>query len=547
MRVSIPLPEGERSAGAGTDIALSPDGTRLAYVAVPGGHLVLRSLDALDGTPIPETQGARQPVFSPDGDYVAFIRDPPGSVGIASISGAVSVEVVGGARLYCLDWASDGMLYFGSANGGIGRVSPTGGEPEQMTVPDTSNGERAHNAVHVLPHGNGALFVRWRGRWDDAEIAAVDLASGEVRPLVRGAHPMYVASWHLVYVRSDSVLMAAPFDQDRMEVTGQAEAVLDHVPFAAEGTAELAVSESGSLLYKSASEMQTQPVWVDRSGSEQAIDRDWPQWMYWPALSPNDARLAISVYGPDGMHIWIKTLDRGPLQRLTSDGQNGHAMWTPDGRFVTYWSNGAGRRGLWQKAADGSGAPVQLSQLDVRARTSAWSPDGRWLLFTSASAGNDDIYAIRPDVDSLGVPLVASEFNERSPALSPDGRWLAYSSNLSGRFEVYVRPFPNVDQGVWQVSVAGGTEPRWAHNGLEVFYVNGSQELVVADVEAGPPFRRRAEHVLFSTRGYRTREAPQNYAVSHDDQRFIMDKLVGDPPELILVFNFFEELNRRRQ
>jgi serine/threonine-protein kinase len=548
-RVSIPMPDGEEVVDfLGPDIAISRDGRRLVYFG-PSElffQLWLRPLDSLHARPLPGTENTSNPVFSPDGDHVAFYQS--GSLKVVSTSGAPPEEIVGSVRPHCVDWASDGMIYFGSANGGISRVMATGGEPEVLTVPDTSRGE-LHNAVDVLPNGAGALFVRWRGQYGNADIAVLDFGTGEVRRLVSGLRPQYAESGHMVYVRSDSVLVAVPFDQDRMVVSGQVKALLDGVSLSADGTAEYTLSETGSLLYHKAINVQNQAVWVDQDGVEREIDPDWTGEMQSPALSPDDSRLAINAFTRGSRNIWIKTLDRGPFQRLTFEGsRNLWPVWTPDGRFVTFGSNRTGQFDLWQKRADFSRSATQLHEVEVEVEAfpSAWSPDGRWLVFSSDRSGNPNIYAIQPEIDSIPVPLVATEFSERSPALSPDGRWLAYSSDLSGHFQVYVQPFPNVDDVVQQVSVAGGMEPTWAQNGRELFYVSGNQEMVVADVETSPVFRRLGEHVLFSTADYVIQNLYHSYAVSHDDQRFVMLKrLRGSRDEVMLVLNFFEELKQR--
>ena len=198
------------------------------------------------------------------------------------------------------------------------------------------------------------------------------------------------------------------------------------------------------------------------------------------------------------------------------------------------------------KRADGTGSATLLHATGMSVLASAWSPDGSWLVFTQTQTGSGDIYGIRPEIDSVPLPLVATEFIERTPALSPDGRWLAYSSDRSGTLQVYVQPFPSADDAVWQVSDAGGLEPKWAQNGRELFYVNGNQEMVVAEFETSPTFRRLAEHVLFSVAEYDMGLVHRNYAVSHDDQRFLIMKEAGESVnELTLVLNFFEVLKQR--
>jgi eukaryotic-like serine/threonine-protein kinase len=339
------------------------------------------------------------------------------------------------------------------------------------------------------------------------------------------------------------VLMAVPFNQHSMEVNGQATPLLRGLAGERDGTANVALSGTGSLIYDRGDDVQFKQVWVNRNGIEREIDPDWTWSSAYLALSPDDSRLLAS----DGKSTWIKTLDRGSFQRLTFEGNRDiGSVWTPDGRYVTIVSDRAGTWDLWQKRADGSGIAARIHELETNALPSAWSPDGRWLVFISPWGGDSDIYAVRPEIDSSTISLVATEFSERSPTLSPDGRWFAYSSDQTGRFEVYVRPFPNSDDGVWLVSKAGGRDPTWAQNGRELFYVNRFQEMVVATVETSPTFRRIAEQVLFSTAAYQVAEIQHNYAVSHDDQRFAMNKRIGSSDvEVMLTLNFFEELKQR--
>ena len=201
---------------------------------------------------------------------------------------------------------------------------------------------------------------------------------------------------------------------------------------------------------------------------------------------------------------------------------------------------------LWTKRADGSGTAELVLDRDAPLNEALYSPDGTWLIFREGDVGAADIYAVRPGVDSEPVPLVVTEFQERAIALSPNGRWLAYVSNRSGRDEVYVVPFPDAGASLRQVSVDWGTEPRWAHSGEELFYVNGASELVALQVDADDSFAAGRQDVLFSVSDYMRSPAYAQYDVSPDDQRFIM-RQIGEvaTSELIWVENWVEELRGR--
>ncbi len=552
-RISIHMPVGEEATGTwGKEIALSPDGRQILYVGPreSGQQLWLRPVDSLHARPLPGTELARDPFFSPDGSTIGFYTGSPTKIQVISIAGGPAVTVAEQARNRCGDWGPDGMIYFCLVGAGISRVPATGGEPTILTNPDTSRGELRHVGVDVLPSGKGALFTIWRGQFENADIAVVEFESGEVRQLVRGVHPLYASSGHLVYVRSDSMLMAAPFDQHQFRLTGPSVPLSVKVMLDMNGLAEVAISESGSLLYRVGDPWGALPIWVNRDGVERDLDPAWLDRMYYPALSPEGTRLAISIDGPDGRHIWVKTLDRGPLQRLTYEsGGNQPAVWSQDGSSVTYAAStvGSTRRRIWRQRADGSSPATVVLEVEDYTQGVTWSNDGHWLIFTTQDAdGKWDIEAIRPDLDSVPAPLVASEFDERSPALSPDSRWLTYSSNETGRFEVYARPFPNVADAKWQLSSAGGIEPLWAHNGRELFYITAQQELVVLEVETEPSFLPGSARVLFSGLNYQFWGWNHSYAVDRDDEEFVMLKAVdAENQETILVLNFFEELKQR--
>jgi Tol biopolymer transport system component len=253
--------------------------------------------------------------------------------------------------------------------------------------------------------------------------------------------------------------------------------------------------------------------------------------------------------------IWIKRLGTGPLSRLSFDqGSFDRLEWLPDGTRIGYaLSRDSAPVELWSRRADGTGAP-RLELRDTAGVFSAtWSPDGRWLVArTGGAAGSRDIKALRIGVDSIPRVLLGGPYDERSPALSPDGRWLAYVSDESGRDEVYVRPFPNVDDGKWQVSANGGREPLWAHSGRELFYrraLAAEGALVAVTLAEGPAFETLGERALFPDT-YEVDQHSRRYDVSPDDRRFVFIRAVvnDSTPErhLTLVEHWGERLRRER-
>jgi serine/threonine-protein kinase len=446
------------------------------------------------------------------------------------------------------------MLYFRDGSGGISRVPATGGEPEVVTRPDTSRGRFIHRRVDVLPNGKGALFVIWRSNVEDADIAVVEFDTGEVQVLVRGNDPQYAASGHLVYVRSDGALLAAPFDQDRLVLTGRATPLVEGVTLYSGGGAQFVLSETGTLLYRTGAAELRGPVWVGRDGRHTPVDPGWVGGLVTPALSPDGSRLAVALDGDAGSDLWVKQFDTGPPSRLTfHEGDDERPWWTGDGGSVLFISERGVTRDLYRRRADGVGQAEPVLVLPETINQGQLSPDGQWLVYRTGSGGGLDIYA-RLDIharrlrgDTGTVALVAEpDINELSPALSPDGKWLAYVSDESGRWELYVRPFPNVDDGRWQVSTAGGSEPVWAHSGRELFYKNAADELMSSEVRTSPTFMVGQHRILFSATDYDSYAYHPQYDVTADDQRFVMLKdVTAESHELVLVLNWFEELKQR--
>jgi serine/threonine-protein kinase len=582
-RFESPFRAGQQPLGP---IELTPDGSALVYVGGGGGgsqlsQLWIRSWGDLDARPIPGTDQARpgldggQIGISPDGREVAFAIGSPGPLRVVPIAGGPSRTLVGSA--FNASWSDDGWIYFSAGTGGISRVPANGGEVERLT--ELAAGEFAHIHAHPLPGGEAILFQVLRaGDGSDSETWSLDLASGERRVVTPGSRPRYTTSGHLLFGTADGRLMAGPFDPDRLEITGDALPVVEGVLTSAlRGDVAWSVSANGTLAYWSG-----QPggggfefVWVSRSGQAIPIDPgetfEGNSGNFGMRLSPDGSRLAFSQ-GQDNTDIWVKVMPDGPISRVTfGEGREMLPSWNPDGRSITFRSErtvegdslGVILGGLWTRPADGTGeAELLFDGFD--AAKGVWSPDGEWLVirragFDVASAeAARDILALRPGIDSVAVPLAATgAFWEQAPAISRDGRWLAYSSNETGRHEIFVRPFPDVDSGKWQVTSNGGVNPVWAHNGRELFFANpGSREMSVVEFTAttttfgaGPATR------LFTIPSGEFRFTGLGnddfYDVALDDERFLMARAYreesGATSMVILVQNFFEELKVRLQ
>ncbi|MEX2047998.1 MAG: protein kinase [Gemmatimonadota bacterium] len=532
------------TAGAGVGIALSPDGTWFVYVgeAAGGGtQLWRRGLDAVLAVALPGTEGAGAPVISPDGLSVAFVA--AGAIRTVALRGGPPATVVaaGGAPA----WAADGMIYFGR-DGITHRAPATGGDPVAFTEPLEN---RIQVQPQALPDRAGLLLSIVVGTPAQARIAAVGPSGGAVRDLLAGTMARYSATGHIVYTTANGILMAAPFDVGRLEITGPSVPLVEGV--AMDGTAaQFTLSESGTLLYESGAGSTSELVWVSRGGAVEVVDPDWTGGFGSPALSPDGTRLAVAIQGATSMNIWVKQLDRGPSTRLTSDGgRNDYPEWTPDGASVTFTSDRASPSfDLWTKRADGIGEPALELDEEWAVAEGRWSPDGEWFIHRTSTnvRGAGDIVGQRRSQGDARIPLVASAFTETQPTLSPNGRWMAYSSNETGRQEVFVVPFPNTDDGKWPVSVGGGSEPAWSRDGRELFYRSGARQMVAVRVETEGRFSTGATSILFSDVDYHRNPTVPQYAVSVDGERFIMIRRAdaGHESQTILVQGFSEELRR---
>ncbi|HEY5022461.1 MAG TPA: protein kinase [Gemmatimonadaceae bacterium] len=560
IRFTIALDSAETLRGFYGRIAISPDGSQLVYAGGPQNELFLRPLSELGTTKLPGTTNAISPYFSPDGTQVVFSTGAY-ELKVVSLKGGPPVtitdSVVGRSGV---SWGNDGFIYDSNRTGeAIDRLLPTPGSAVKViTALDTASGEVGHRLPDPLPNGKGVLFTVYygaNGRKGTA-VAVADLATGKHTILVDGLQGRYSPSGHLLYVTSNGTLMAVPFDQSKLKITGQPVAVSEGLRSGAFGAVDLAISRTGTLVFtQGLATTNSELVWVLRNGKIQPVDSMWHAVFGFPSISRDGSRVAVGVATASTIDIWIKQLDHGPSLKLTFEGGlNNYPTWTPDDHSVTYYSTAEtnGRNSsLWTKRADGSAqAAVQFGEKDRDVAESLWSPDGKWLVFRTSfnSPGSGDIFAIRPGVDSSPIPLAATKFGEFSPDFSPDGRWLVYSSNKTGRDESYVVPFPNAGSAKWPISTGGGSEPRWSHHGDEIFYRDGSGNMVSVPVKTAPTFSFGAPKTLFPARQFLSSLGQhRQYDVSPDDRRFMMIRTVGSPvpDKLVIVSSWFEELKAK--
>ena len=553
-----------------TAMAWSPDGRSIVFSGVRGDQqqLYVRALDELTATPMAGTEGASSPFFSPDGRWVGFWTG--GALKKTSIGGSgPPTTICETPMVYGASWGADDTIIFARQTEGLWRVPAAGGTAQSLAKPDTQKGELKYLLPQILPDGGAVLFTVTHTplpTWDDTEIVAQSLATGERTVVIRGgADGRYLRSGHLLYLRRGT-LMGAPFDLGRREVTGGAVALIADVMQAGNTPAEAAdsgagqfsVSDTGSLLYVPGGlfpNPERSLVWVDRTtGKAQPLALPARAYLS-PRISRDGRRVVMWTQGD--RNIWLHDLVRGTLTPMTSEARNARAIFTPDGTRVAYGSTAGGAENLFWKPADGSAPVERLTTSDRLQIAAAWSPDGETLAFVeNRSETGNDIWLLQVRGDRRPRALVQSRFTEGYPDFSPDGHWLAYASDESGRSEVYVQPYPGPGPRQ-QVSTDGGTGPAWSRVGGELFYTTTTQtvggqaaftKMMAVAVGLQPALTAGAPRMLFEGR-YGASAAIRSYDVTSDGRRFLMVQQKERPAvkasEMILVQNWLAELKAR--
>jgi len=539
-------------------LAISPDGRRMAWIGGPGSQpgLVVRDLGQADARYLAGTEGANAPFFSPDGATIGFFIGRGGSGSLKTIpaaGGAVQTVVARGAEPWGGDWSGDGMIYYTGTGSRIFKVPATGGAVTPVsTIDSTQPGVTEHDFVDVLPNGKGAVMQLWKGGVGINEIGVVSFATGRVTSVASGTYPRYLTTGHVLFGTVDGRLHLLPFDQDRLEATGQPAVVLEGVPVDGfTGTMQFAVSDNGTLIYQTREGMgRFLPSWVARDGSPTVIDSTWEvSGLEGIALSPDGSRVAVTQSASDGSQIWVKTLPGGPFTRLTFAGPDSdRPAWSPEGRDVGFLSRvDSIPRAAWAQRADGSGNARIVARFPGGMDEVSWSRDGRWFIGRTfgSGAGTRRILVREAGADTTMRVLLEGPKDLYAPSLSPDSRWLAYVSDESGRAEVYVRPFPEVQTARWQVSVDGGLEPLWSHAGDELFYRTERGEMMAVRVTAERAFASQSPVTLFNDPTALTSPYHRQYDVAPDGRFLMIRSLAGNSSQLKDVFTSYTEIRER--
>jgi serine/threonine-protein kinase len=534
-------------------LAISPDGRQLVYTTNRG--LYVRSMNDLDARLIPGTAGAQQPFFSPDSKWIGYCSAAENKLKKIAISGGIPIPITDAIPAGFLSWGADDTIVFCHANQ-IMRVSAGGGiaKPAVKTA-----GNVFLVDPQILPDGKSVLYTRALPL--PRKIMMQSLESGESKELFDGQGAQYLPTGHVVYAVENN-LFVRTLDLNPPSA-GEANSIIEGV--LGSGDRQYAVSDSGTLIYMpdtniGATGLQRALVWVNRDGKEESITAKAGDFGD-PRISPDGTEVAFTTWISGNADIYIWDLALKSMRRLTfNKDMDAFPLWSHDGKRIAFLSDRDGYYGIYWKAANGTGKDEPLGSAPAGRAFApvSWSKDGNTLITINAPLTmplNLDIAALSMEGNHAVKPLLQEKHNEFQPRISPDGRWMVYTSDESGGNEVFVRPFPEVDNGKWQISVNGGDSPLWSRDGRELFYRNGDAVMCVP-VKTEPNFSRGTPRILFQGKYISAATKLQDLQLSpwdvSGDGRFVMIKESGStaspaasPRKINVVLNWFEELKQR--
>lgn len=535
-----------------TEIAISPDGSKLVYTAFREGkiQLYLRELSELEPRVLAEVDNSFIgifPSFSSDGDWLLY-NNGRNLIRTRIVNGVPQVvdDDVGGMGVFS---DSDQNVLFVAPPGILSRKPATGGTREPLGL---ANSEAEFFMWPRALPGGAVLFTASprSGVINGAQVHLLDPQTGNTRLLIQdGYNARYAASGHIVYIYQGGI-WAIPFDIDELAVTGAPAPIVREVEtYSFTGSSVYSFSDAGRLVYLPGIDtfqgQQRRFVWVDKQGNEEPLGLE-PQTYWYPSVAPNGEKLAFMIRQADNTRdIWTYEFSNNAFNRLTFTGTARYPVWSPDGESLAYSSN---FQNISLIEVDGTGLPVVVSA-ENSDRPWSFTPDGNQLIGWSNAAGMINAYSLSDQPNSQ--TLIEGDRTLRGGRVSPNGRWIAYNSRESGIAEIYVRPFPNVDDGKWQVSVNGGQEAIWGPQGQELYYRRASDNAMLAvTVETATGFSTGNPRVLFT--GDYFFGATPSYDLHPDGLRFLMLKtedvatssLPAEFTSLVVVENWFEELKR---
>lgn len=513
-----------------SDLAISPDGSRVAFTATDPvkTQLWVRSLEAAAPQPLSGTEGAVHPFWSPDGRWIGFFAD--GRLKKIEASGGPAHALANAPYQRGGSWSKHGIIVFApNFSGPLQQVSDSGGEPTPVTAIDPSRPASSHRQPWFLPDGRRFLFQE---HWTEPERRGVYAGSLDTRDSTRVLNHAGWAEYatspdggsYLIFLRGGD-LVAQPFDTDKLQVTGEPVSLANAA--ASNSISRFSTSHGGNLIYAGASATTATPVWFDRRGTRLNVATPTDLRRSITLDLASDGRLALGVIDPQTQNsdIWILDAVNGIHSRFTSArGIDSLPVWSENGSEIYFYSNRGGVPDLYRKPT-GEGDEELLLKTTLIKRPTSSSKDGRSLLFQEYNPKTHwDLWLLPLEGRREPVPILRTEFDEEYGRFSPDGRWIAYQSNESQQHEVYVRAFDRNRPAAgnrWRISTKGGVEPRWRGDNRELFYLSADRKLMSVEVKisASGAFEYSQPRELFSTRAL---GIYSRFAVTPDGERFVV-------------------------
>jgi serine/threonine-protein kinase len=534
VRAALPLAQDQLLNIDAYPLDISRDGRYLVYVGDDDGktQLFLRPLADTITTAIPGTAGASTPFFSPDGEWIAFFADA--KLKKVTRRGGPPIDVLDTPSAeYGAMWGTDGNLLYALGDSALYRVRNDGtGAVKIVAEPKSPARRHALGALRwptLLPDNARALVST------DSGIGVMDLASGDVRIVLRGRQARYLPTEQLLFDDNEGRARVVGFDVQRGTVQGASTPVFEAFRGPGTGATYFAVSDNGTLVYMPGG-FQRSLVRVNRYGQETPINAD-PRGYRFPKVSPDGKSVAVTV-DPRPSSIWIVDAATGRGVPLTTDRVHSIGpFWSRDGTRLAF---SRPRQIVWMATQPDSPLHTAFALTPSMGQLflTDWTDAGFFGIYRKPGQSLSDVVQFQMG-DTTVNPVVSSPGDDSEAMLSPDGKWLAYVSTISGSHEVYVRPYPQQGAGV-QVSVRGGTEPMWSRDGRELFYRSGSRIMSVVHRPVSGSNAFDAPKLLFS--GAYDFSQTHNWSLSPDGS-FVMIK--ADPTtgrQLRVTINWFEEL-----
>lgn len=540
VKFSVELPSSD-SIGefVGSSVALSKDGTKLAYVVNHGTErsIFIRPLNQLEGTSVAGTERGSAPFFSPDGEWLGFAAD--GKLKKVAVKGGQPQTLCDVAVMPGAVWGPDDtIVYSPNFNTGLFAISARGGKPRRLTAPN-------HGEFHFLPDfvpgSKEVLFTIWNGTsssLDEAKTAVLSLDTGKIRVISEGGWSARYAPGRLLYLQGESWL-SVPFDWKNLRVIGRPQEIAGGIwKNLYVGVAYLATANNGTLAYIPGGPggPQRSLVWVNRTGERQIISSARHPYSA-PRLSPDGHHIALWIMHDIVANIWTYDPARDTFGRLSFFGDDHTVAWSPNGKRVAFESSRNGPHQLFVVSAEG-GDPVQITNGDSEHYLCDWSPDGRRLAYVDWNLESGaDLWTV--DLDSKATSSIAnSKFMEKQAAFSPDGRWIAFTSDEAGQSEVYVQAFPGPGPKR-QVSSGGGEEAAWSRSGKELFFRLGGQVYVVPMEEKSGGISSGRPKLLFQGLFNYTITFSRSYDIGPDGRSLMVAEPEGPvaPRQIDVIVN----------